>query len=308
MKLKPQPRAQKPRATRATRGATRARPRSTPRGSGRMARRPGISLRRRVGARMPSFRRLIAGVGAVAAASVLAAALYGPWLLVTDVAWAGNHYTAAADLRDALENRRGASLLAVDTDALVAEIEELPAVASVSVTAGIGGRLEATVVEREAVFVWLAGSQRFLGAADGTIFASELRGSESESLLTGLPRIADHRSTARLVTVGDVIPAALLRTALRVARLDPALLGSNEGRLEVHLDDEYGFRLLATRKQWEVALGVYGIDPRETSAEADERLERQVAAVRTLFAAHREADVRWVDVRNPGRVYFRANG
>jgi cell division protein FtsQ len=273
-----------------------------------MARRPGIPLRRRVGARLPSIRRLIAGVGAVAAAAVLVALLNGPWLLVGEVAWAGERYTSDDDLRHALEARLGTSLLAVDTDAVREEIERLPAVASASVTAGIGGRLEANVVEREAAFLWMAGGWRLLGAADGTLFARERRASEPDASLAGLPRVGDERSVAGLLSVGDIIPAPLLRTALEVATLDPALLGSDEASLRVQLDDEFGFRLFATEQSWEVALGVYGIDPRETTTEADERLERQITAVRTLFASHAEDDVGWVDARNPGRVYFRAKG
>jgi cell division protein FtsQ len=305
MKLRPQPRPPKARPVRA---ATRVRARATSRGTGRMARRPGIPFRRRVGARLPSFRRLIAAVGAVAGAAVLVALLSGPWLLVTDAAWAGERYTADDDLRDALETGVGASLLAVDTDAIREEIERLPAVASASVTAGIGGRLEATVVEREAAFGWLTDGWRFLGASDGTIFARVRGSAELDPELAGLPQILDQRSSAGLVSVGDVIPGPLLRTALRIAVLDPALLGSDEASLAVRLDDEFGFRLIATEQRWQVALGVYGIDPRETAAEADERLERQITAVRTLFAAHPEGEVGWVDVRNPGKVYFRAEG
>jgi len=303
MKLKPQPRPPK---ARRTRGASR--PRAASRGAGRQARRPGVPLRRRVGARLPSIRRLIAAVGAVATAAVLVALLNGPWMRVTGVGWAGERYTAADDLRDALEAHEGASLLAVDTNALREQIERLPSVESASVTAGIGGRLEATVVEREVAFTWVTPTWRFLGAADGTIFARESASSEVDPEIEGLPHIDDHRSTTALLTVGDVIPQALLRTAMRVASLDPALLGSDESRLSVQLDDEFGFRMVAIEEGWQVALGVYGIDPRETATEADERLERQVAAVRTLFAAHAEDEVGWVDVRNPGKVYFRAKG
>ena len=304
MKLKPQPRAPKARPTR----AVRARPRGASRGAGRQARRPGIPLRKRVGARLPSIRRLLAGVGAVATTAVLVALLNGPWLLVTDVAWAGGRYTADGDLREALEARRGASVLAIDTRALRAELERLPAVERASVTAGISGRLEATIVEREAAFVWLTTGWRFLGSADGTLFAREPAGRELDNEMRDLPQIGDHRSTAGLLTVGDVIPEALLRAALRIAALEPALLGSAEDRLGVQLDDEFGFRLIAAETGWEVALGVYGIDPRETAAQADERLQKQVTAVRTLFAEHSERRIGWVDARNPGRVYFRAKG
>jgi hypothetical protein len=304
MKLKPQPRAPK---SRPKRGASR-RPRAASRGAGRQARRPGIPFRRRVGARLPSIRRLIAGVGAVATAAMLVVLLNGPWMLVTEVGWTGERYTADDDLRDVLVAEHGASLLAVDTSALQEQIERLPAVESASVTAWVGGRLEATVVECDVAFLWVTPTWRFLGAADGTLFARESGSSEPDRAHEGLPRIDDHRSITSLLTVGDVIPEALLRTALRVAALDPALLGSDEPRLSVHLDNEFGFRLVASEEGWEVALGVYGIDPRETATEADERLERQIAAVRTLFAAHAEDGVGWVDVRNPGRVYFRAKG
>jgi cell division septal protein FtsQ len=305
MKLKSQPRPPK---ARTTRGRMRTRAAAASRGAGRQARRPGIPFRRRVGARLPSIRRLIAAVGAVAIAAVLVALLNGPWMLVTDVGWAGERYTAADDLRDTLETQRGASLLAVDTDALRKEIERLPSVERASVTAGIGGRLEATIVEREVAFVWVTPGWRFLGAADGTLFAREAESSEPGADVEGLPRVGDERSATGLLEVGDVIPEGLLRTALRVTALDPALLGSDEARVSVQLDDEFGFRLLASKEGWEVALGVYGIDPRETATQADDRLDRQIAAVRTLFAAHPEDEVGWVDVRNPGKVYFRAKG
>jgi hypothetical protein len=305
MKLKAQPPRPKLRPARAK---ARAKPRTASRGAGRQARRPGVPLRRRMSARLPSIRRLLAAVGAVAVAAILVALLNGPWLLVTDVAWAGNRYTAAADLRAPLDARRGMSLLAVDTAAVRDELERLPAVASASVTAGIGGRLEANIVERVAAFVWQTSAWRYLGAADGTIFARESANSEPGPELAGLSRIDDRRSTAGLLTVGDVIPEPLLRAALRVTALDPALLGSDEPHLDVQLDDEFGFRLFAPERGWEVALGVFGIDPRETATEADERLERQIAAVRTLFAEHPEDEIGWVDARNPGRVYFRAKG
>jgi hypothetical protein len=108
--------------------------------------------------------------------------------------------------------------------------------------------------------------------------------------------------------VGDRIAAAVLATTMRVVAIDPAALGSAAGGLAVRLDDEFGFRLVSEEAGWEVALGVYGTDPRETEAEAAARLDRQVTAVRTLFASRPEADIRWVDVRNPGKVYFRAKG
>jgi cell division protein FtsQ len=304
MKLKPQPARPKRSAASGARRAVRA----TPVGRGRHAKRPGVSLRRRVGARMPSLRRLIAGVGAVAVAAVLIALLNGPWLRVTDVAWAGDRHTDDGALAAALESQRGASLLTVDTLALADRLERLPSVASASVSAEMGGTLSATVTERQAAFVWTTRGSIFLGAEDGMIFAGQRRDGGLPAELEGLPRVRDDRFAARLVTVGDVIPGPLLRAALSVTAIDPLALGSDADRLSVRLDDEFGFRLVSTDPAWEVALGVFGIDPRETAAEADERLERQIAAVRTLFAEQAETGIGWVDVRNPGKVYFRAKG
>jgi len=76
----------------------------------------------------------------------------------------------------------------------------------------------------------------------------------------------------------------------------------------VRLDDEFGLGLVAAEPGWEMAFGVYGTDPNETARDAAARLERQVTAVRTLFASRPEAEIGWVDARNPGKVYFRAKG
>ena len=306
MKLKQQPRPQPRRAARTSRGARSARTGATPRG--RQARRPGVPLRRRIGGRLPSIRRLLAGLGAAAAAAGLVALLGGPWLQVTEVTWAGEQFTAQRDLERLLERQRGASLLAVDTRSLSERLERLPAVAEATVTASLPGRLDVTIVERQATFVWETSSTRLLGAADGTLFAALAEDAPLSEDLAALPRVADQRAMARLMTAGDRIPDALLRTALRLAGLDPAALGSSAEQLSVRLDDEFGFGLVAAEPGWEMAFGVYGTDPNETAGDAAARFERQVTAVRTLFTTRAEAEIGWVDARNPGKVYFRAKG
>ena len=257
---------------------------------------------------MPSIRRLIAGVGAVAAAAGLVALLNGPWLRVQQVDWDGARYSDTAELASLLEGEEGASLLAVDTRAIGDRLERLPAVSEAAVTASLTGRVTATLVEREVAFVWVTSTARLLGSADGTIFAAIRGDAELAADLAAAPRISDDRRSSRLLTVGDTISEALLETTMRILRIDPATLGSRAERLTVRIDDEYGFRLASTEPGWEIAFGVYGTDPRVTSAEAAARLERQVTAVRTLFAEEPEDGIGWVDVRNPGKVYFRAKG
>jgi hypothetical protein len=306
MKLKPQPplprrTAGAGRSVRGVRG--RARP-----GAGRQARRPGVPLRERLGPRIPSIRRVLAAFGAAAGVAALVALLNGPWLRVTEIAWAGESYTDARDLETVLAAQRGVSVLAVDTTAIGQRLEQIPSIDHASVAVSLTGRVEATVVEREAAFVWVTRTARFIGAADGTLFAGGRTQEALDPSLAALPRVEDRRFVARVVTIGDVIPESLLRVGLRLADVDPAALGSTAPRTAIRLDDEFGFRLVSTEPEWEIAFGVYGLDPRETSSAADARLERQITAVRTLFATRPEAEIGWVDVRNPGKVYFRAKG
>lgn len=306
MKLKPQRRPRPQRAPRTSRGARATRGGASPRG--RQARRPGVPLRRRLGGRLPSIRRLLAGLAATAAAAGLVALLNGPWLRVTEVTWAGEAFTTQRDLARVLDRQRGTSVLAVDTVHLRERLERLPAVAEAVVSASLPGRVDVTIVEREAAFVWETASARLLGAADGTLFAALAGDAALGPELAHLPRVADERSMSRLMTAGDRIPDAMLRTALRLAALDPAALGSRAERLSVRLDDEFGFGLVAAEPGWEMALGVYGMDPNETASDATSRLDRQVTAVRTLFATRSEIEIGWVDARNPGKVYFRDKG
>lgn len=304
MKLKPQIRSLPRRVPRPGRGASASRNPAKPQ-RGRGARRPGTPLRLRIGRRVPSVRRILAGLGAAAVVAGLIALLGGPWLRVTDVTWAGDRFTPSEDLERLLDDQRGTSVLAIDTRSLGERLERLPAVADARVTASLPGHVDVTIVEHEAAFVWQTSWARLLGAADGTLFAVV---ADTAELDTALPVVSDERSMSRLMRSGDVIPEAILATALRLNELDPAALGSDAERLTVRIDDEFGFGLVAAAPGWEVALGAYGMDPTESAADASARLERQVTAVRTLFATRPEAGIGWVDARNPGKVYFRAKG
>jgi cell division septal protein FtsQ len=251
---------------------------------------------------------VLTALGAAASAAAIVALLVGPWLRVTEVTWAGERYTPPERLAEVLGAADGRSVLAVDTASLAERLERIPSVARAAVTTSITGRVSASVEERQVAFTWETASARFLGAADGTVFAALPRDADLPPELADLPRVSDARFAARLISVGDRIGDGVLDAAMRLAAVDPAALGSSASTLDVRVDDEYGFRLVAAEPGWEVAMGVYGVDPRETASDAAARMERQVTAVRTLFARESEAEIGWVDVRNPGKVYFRAKG
>jgi hypothetical protein len=258
-----------------------------------------------VSARLPSIRRVLAGFGAAALTAGLVALLSGPWLRVTELGWDGQSHTPVAELEEALTGALGTSALAVDTVALAARIHELPSVADATVAVSLTGRVTATVVEPEAAFVWETSRGRYLGALDGTLFVPLAADAAAPR---GIPVVRDERVAGRVLGTGDVIDAALVGVALRLAGMDPEAMGSGARRLAVSVDDAHGFVLTSPEQEWRIAFGVYGLDPNESLAEADARLDRQVTAVRTLLATRAETDLAWVDVRNPGKVYFRAKG
>lgn len=286
------------------RHAAAVRPARRPRG--RQAR-PPRSSRRRALPRLPSLGRIAAGLLASVLSAGLVAMLNGPWLHVNELAWAGERLTPGDDLARLLEPTRGRNLLALDTGALAARVERLPAVERAEVSARLPGRLALSVTEKAPTFIWQTHTLRLIGAADGALIGALPLADPLPPDLGKLPFVEDHREAARLTGIGDVIPGPMLEIARYLTRLDPALLGSKASRLSIRLDDEYGFVVVSPDPAWEAAFGFYGLEPRDQGQSLPEQIGRQVAAVRTLFAAEPETGVSWIDARNPGKVYFRAN-
>jgi hypothetical protein len=228
----------------------------------------------------------------------------GPWLRVAAVGSAGARFTAAAELDSLLAPYDGVPLLTVDTSALVERLRSLPAVADARVQAQLPDRLSVAITEKAPGFTWLTRANRLVVASDGTAIAALDRDAELPADLASLPAVDDDRSASRRIGVGNVIPGNELRSVGRLLAIDPQLIGSSTTGFSLRMDDEYGFILVSTKPGWQVALGFYQLDPEETEAVATARLDAQVAAVRTLFAAEPEAKVSWVDARNPGKVYW----
>jgi POTRA domain-containing FtsQ-type protein len=228
----------------------------------------------------------------------------GPWLRITSVAHAGQRYTPVAELDAILDGYRGASLLSVDSEALRDRLVSLPAVADASVEMAIPGELQVAISEKPPAIVWHTTAVQLVGAADGTIIAELPLSAELDGDLGRLPQVDDQRVSSRGLTVADVLPSVELRVALRLLDLEPDLLGSRARRVLVSIDDQFGFVITSPSPPWRAAMGFYELDPREDATAATTRLEQQMAAIRTLFATRRELGVSWLDVRNPGKVYW----
>jgi hypothetical protein len=272
--------------------------------SGGHARRPGTSLRNRVRGRLPTRGRVLAVLLFAASVAGLVTLVNGPWLRVNVVAHTGGRFTSTLVLDQIIDGYRGVPLLSVDSDALRRRLTELPAVADAQVTMQLPGELRVRIAEKQPAFIWRTTAVQLVGAADGSIITELLLSDQPDAALRRLPVVQDDRFPSRALTVGDVLPAAELRVALRLFALDPELLGSRARRLSVSLDDQYGFLLTSPQPAWRAAMGFYELDPREDRASANARLEQQLAAIRTLFATRQERAVSWLDARNPGKVYW----
>jgi len=232
----------------------------------------------------------------------------GPWLRVRTVSYAGTGWTSHADLDAIMEPILGRSALLVDTASLVLELGELPAVERASVEVGPFGEAQVALVEGGAAAVWRTSAAQLLLADDGTVVGVLSLTAAPRGTLVGLPVIEDLRETSHDLTVGDALPANELEAAVALAALPAGRLGSQASVLSVTLDPTYGFVLSSPQAGWRAAFGFYGLHPSDTSETMAARIASQASAVRTLFASHPEAQVAWVDARNPGRVYFRARG
>lgn len=271
---------------------------------GAHARRPRGAVTKRVARRLPSLGRVAAVVLLAAFLGGLVTVVNGPWLRVDRIAVAGQHFTSAGQIADTTAGLEGQAVLTVDTVGLAERLRSLPAVADATVETVLPTEVRITVEEKAPAFVWLTGSNLLIGAADGSVIAMLPRDAERPPELADLPFVDDQRADSLTLTIGSTVNAEELRIARRVLDLDPAIVGSEASAFAVRLADEYGFVLVSPQPPWRAALGVYGLDPAETPEAADARFDAQVAAIRTLFTTIREYGVTWVDVRNPGKVYW----
>lgn len=280
---------------------SRARPR---RRSGGHARRPGQPLRRRFRLRPRGGGRILAVLLFTLAIGGLVAAVYGPWMRVTALGHTGDAYTPAGTVQSILDDYRGQPILAVDRTGLRDRLAALPTVADAEVELRLPGELRVAITEKAPAFVWRTQRAVLVGARDGTVIAEVPLTDDLPPGLRRLPSVDDDRFSSRLLMVGDAVPAAELRVTRRLTALDPRLIGSRAAALAVKIDYQMGFVLESSQPAWSAALGFYELDPREDQAAADTRLEQQLAAIRTLFAARSERNVSWLDARNPGKVYW----
>lgn len=235
----------------------------------------------------------------------LLALINGPWLRVARVAWAGERYTPASQLQRALASLDGTTLLTIDATAVAAKLERLPAISRATVEAVLPDAVKVHIVEKVGAFVWQTSSVRLVGDSDGTLIGQLALEADLPADIAALPLIDDRRVASRQMIVGDRIDSSTLAAALRLSEVDPAELGSTATDLDLRLTDDDGFLLVSDQPSWLADFGFYPDADSGQAGALGERVESQVAAVRTLFSFEGESKVGWVDARDPRRVYWR---
>jgi cell division septal protein FtsQ len=254
---------------------------------------------------LPAPGRIAAGVLTAVLVSALLAVINGPWLRVARVAWAGERYTATTQLQRVLASLDGKPLLTVDATALAARLSRLPAVSTATVEAVLPDTVRVRITEKVAAFVWQTSAVRLIGEADGTLIGQLALDADLPADLRLLPLVDDQRVGSRSMIVGDHVDAATLAAAFSLSDVEPAALGSKATDLQLRITDNDGFLLVSTQPAWQADFGLYPDADAGASGALQTRVEAQVAAVRTLFSYEREEGVRWVDARDPRRVYWR---
>jgi hypothetical protein len=142
------------------------------------------------------------------------------------------------------------------TEPIVERVRQLPSVREATVSIGLPGTLELTIVERRPVVVWQAGDRRFAVDDSGLLFADVT--TDPDGAAAGIPVIVDERSSASSLAVTSVLDPIDLDAATRIGSLTPTQVGSAASTFQVRVTDERGFTLSSGSDGWVAVFGFYG--------------------------------------------------
>ena len=215
--------------------------------------------------RQPRIRRASGGITPVRSAAILAmlatsGAIFGlattPAFGFSELQVKGTLLTPEDAVRTAAAIESGTNLVSLATEPIVERVRQLPSVREASVSIGLPGTLELTIVERRPVVVWQAGDRRFAVDDSGLLFADVT--SDPDGATAAIPVILDERSAASSLAVASVLDPIDLDAATRIGSLTPTQVGSAASAFEVRVTDERGFTLSSGRDGWVAVFGFYG--------------------------------------------------
>ena len=171
----------------------------------------------------------------------------------------------------------GTNLVSLATEPIVERVRQLPSVRDASVSVGLPGTLELTIVERRTVVVWQVGDERFAVDETGLLFA-DVRKDPGGAAAT-IPVIVDERAAASGLGVRSVLDPIDLDAATRIGSLTPTQVGSTASAFQVRVTDERGFTLSTGSTGWVAVFGFYGRSQRTPAL-----IPGQVQLLTTLLA------------------------
>lgn len=174
------------------------------------------------------------------------------------------------------------NLFLLDTEALEANLRELPPVTDVHVTVHLPDTVAVRIVERQPILVWAVGTKRLLIDREGAIF-SATAGAAGQ----GLPMIIDQRAVSGPLDVGGRVPAVDLDAATRFASLTPLDVGSRATAFTIVIGDEHGYELRPDGVAWVAEFGFY-----TPTLRTPELIPGQVRLLRSLLAGREDSVAR----------------
>lgn len=244
------------------------------------------------GRRNQPIRRRSAGLtplraGAALALLLAAAGVYGAAssevFTAQHVEVTGATWTTDAAVRKTLDVPRDQNLFLLATGPLRVRLESLSPVLRADVAVSLPDTLRVSLVEREALLIWSAGTRAYLVDGAGVLFLALPE--QRPAAARALPVVVDSRSTATALDVGSRLDPIDLDAALRLGSLRAHDLGSAAERLSLRVDDAEGFTVRTGSGGWTAVFGFYTPTLRTT-----ELIPGQVRLLRSLLAG-REAEV-----------------
>jgi hypothetical protein len=215
--------------------------------------------------RQPRIRRASGGMTPTRSAAILAmlvasGAMFGlattPAFGFSQLDVRGALLTPEDAVRSATAIEPGTNVVSLATEPIVERVRQLPTVRDASVSVGLPGTLELTIVERRPVVIWQAGERRFAVDDAGLLFADVT--SDPGGATAAIPVIVDERASAVGLTVTSVLDPIDLDAATRIGSLTPSQVGSRSAGFSVHVTDERGFTLSSGSGGWVAVFGFYG--------------------------------------------------
>jgi cell division septal protein FtsQ len=177
---------------------------------------------------------------------------------------------------------RAPNVLRLRGDDLVGSLSEMPEIRSASLSVSLPADVRVIVEEREPIFAWTDDRATWLVDRDGVFVARpEVAGVETKpgtGAAGALPTVKDERLSEDPVVAGQRLDPIDLAVMTQLLSLDPARIGSAATKLELRVDQSFGYVLRSPELGWRARFGHF-----TPTLFRPDRIPRQVQCLATLL-------------------------